>query len=68
MALGRGEPLAGRPLAEGVATAAIAAEIARDRGVEAPIVETVDRLLTGDVSIREAVHALMTRPLKNEAE
>jgi glycerol-3-phosphate dehydrogenase (NAD(P)+) len=68
VALGRGEPLAGRPLAEGVATAAIAAEIARDRGVEAPIVETVDRLLTGDVSIREAVHALMTRPLKNEAE
>ncbi|MCB1435313.1 MAG: NAD(P)H-dependent glycerol-3-phosphate dehydrogenase, partial [Alphaproteobacteria bacterium] len=34
-ALGRGEELEGRPLAEGVATAAIAAEIAASRGIEA---------------------------------
>jgi glycerol-3-phosphate dehydrogenase (NAD(P)+) len=37
MALGRGESLANRPLAEGVATAGIAAKIARERNIEAPI-------------------------------
>ncbi|HEY4192432.1 MAG TPA: NAD(P)H-dependent glycerol-3-phosphate dehydrogenase, partial [Mesorhizobium sp.] len=36
LALGRGEELAGRPLAEGVPTAGIAARIALERGIDAP--------------------------------
>ncbi|KRA00154.1 glycerol-3-phosphate dehydrogenase [Mesorhizobium sp. Root157] len=68
LALGRGEPLAGRPLAEGVATAAIAARIAAERGVDAPIIMATAAILDGSVTIGEAVSALMARPLKNETE
>jgi glycerol-3-phosphate dehydrogenase (NAD(P)+) len=66
LALGKGENLAGRPLAEGVATAAIAATIARDRDIEAPIVDAVDRILAGEIAIKDAVAELMSRPLKSE--
>jgi glycerol-3-phosphate dehydrogenase (NAD(P)+) len=66
LALGRGENLEGRPLAEGVATAGIAARIARDRRIEAPIIAAVDALLSGRIAITDAVAALMARPLKSE--
>ncbi|MCV3239122.1 NAD(P)H-dependent glycerol-3-phosphate dehydrogenase [Mesorhizobium sp. ZC-5] len=68
LALGKGEDLAGRPLAEGVATAGVAAKIARERGVEAPIVDAVDRILAGEIAIRDAVAELMSRPLKSETD
>lgn len=68
LALGKGENLAGRPLAEGVATAGIAAKIARERGIEAPIVDAVDRILAGEIAIRDAVAELMSRPLKSETD
>lgn len=68
LALGRGESLEGRPLAEGASTAGIAARIAREKGVDAPIIEAVDRILCGKVSIAEAVVALLARPLKSEQE
>ncbi|MEW9805865.1 NAD(P)H-dependent glycerol-3-phosphate dehydrogenase [Mesorhizobium sp. ZMM04-5] len=67
LALGRGESLAGRPLAEGVATAGIAATIAGRRGIEAPIISAVAAILAGSITINEAVSALMTRPLRAEA-
>lgn len=67
LALGRGESLAGRPLAEGVATAGIAAKIARERDIEAPIISAVAAILAGRITINEAVSALMTRPLRAEA-
>lgn len=68
LAVGRGESLEGRPLAEGVATAAITASIARERNVDAPIVSTVAQILDGAMTIQEAVAALMSRPLRHEAE
>jgi glycerol-3-phosphate dehydrogenase (NAD(P)+) len=68
MALARGEPLRDRPLAEGVATAGIAAELARERGIEAPIVGAVALLLKGELTIDKAVAALLSRPLKSETE
>ena len=55
LALGRGDPLDGRPLAEGVATTAIAARIARERGIDAPIIHAVHRLLQGVITVDEAV-------------
>ena len=67
LALGRGESLEGRPLAEGVATAGIAAKIARERDIEAPIISAVAAILAGKITINEAVSALMTRPLRAEA-
>jgi glycerol-3-phosphate dehydrogenase (NAD(P)+) len=68
MALGRGESLHNRPLAEGEATAGIAARIARERGIEAPITDAVEAILEGRMSIKKAVEALMSRPLKSETE
>lgn len=66
MALGRGEQRSGRPLAEGVPTAAIAARLAAARGIEAPITAATAAILAGRLSIRDAVAQLMTRPLKSE--
>ena len=65
-AMGRGEDLAGRPLAEGVHTAGIAAKLARDHGLDAPIITAVDAILTQRMSIDAAMVALMSRPLKTE--
>src|SRR5690606_8348361 len=67
-ALGRGESLDGLKLAEGVATAGIAARIAGEKGVEAPIIGAVDAILSGATTIGEAVAALMARPLKSETD
>jgi len=66
MALGAGRPLEGLPLAEGVATAPIAAEICAKRGIDAPIVAAVTALLARHLTIDEAVTALLNRPLKTE--
>nr|MBA3446119.1 glycerol-3-phosphate dehydrogenase [Pseudaminobacter sp.] len=68
LALGRGENLTGRPLAEGVATAAIAASVVRERGIDAPIIGAAAQILDGAITINEAVSALMSRPLRNEAD
>jgi glycerol-3-phosphate dehydrogenase (NAD(P)+) len=69
--LGRGEPLdrilAGREVAEGVPTAQAASELARRHGVEMPITFTIEGILAGKITPREAVPALMTRTLKEEA-
>lgn len=66
LALGRGEDLTGRPLAEGVATAGIAAELAARHGIEAPIIAAVAQILARHITIDEAMEALLSRPLKNE--
>ncbi|PRD44456.1 glycerol-3-phosphate dehydrogenase [Phyllobacterium phragmitis] len=66
MALGAGETLQGRPLAEGVATAPIAAEICAKRNIDAPIITAVSALLARHLTIDEAVAALLNRPLKTE--
>ena len=66
-ALARGEDLSHRPLAEGVFTASIAAKIAREHGIDAPIIAAVDGILSGRLAIGDAIDALMTRPLKAEA-
>ncbi|MBX3579151.1 MAG: NAD(P)H-dependent glycerol-3-phosphate dehydrogenase [Rhizobiaceae bacterium] len=66
--LGRAGPRDGLPLAEGVATCAAAARIARERSVEAPIIVATDLLLRGEMTIRDAVSSLMTRPLRGEDE
>jgi glycerol-3-phosphate dehydrogenase (NAD(P)+) len=68
LALGRGDLPADRTLAEGVATTAIAARIARERGVDAPIIRVAHRLLQGVITVDEAVANLMTRPLRSEDE
>ena len=46
----------------------IAARIAADHAIDAPIIAAVAAILDGTLTIREAVAALMTRPLKTENE
>jgi glycerol-3-phosphate dehydrogenase (NAD(P)+) len=68
-AIGRGEKpaVSEGPLAEGAFTAPVLVELARKKGVDMPIAETVDALLAGRVGIDEAIALLLARPLKAEA-
>ncbi|HUM02546.1 MAG TPA: NAD(P)H-dependent glycerol-3-phosphate dehydrogenase [Thermoanaerobaculia bacterium] len=56
----------GGEVAEGVATAAVLVELARSVNVEMPIAESVGEILSGQVSPKDALRALMTRRLKQE--
>jgi glycerol-3-phosphate dehydrogenase (NAD(P)+) len=53
-------------LAEGVFTAPVLLEMARDRGVEMPISAAVAALLAEKLSVSEAIESLLTRPLRAE--
>lgn len=66
MALGRGDDLAGLKLAEGVHSAGMAARLAEERGIEAPIIRAVAEILAGRLAVDEAVRDLLARPLKRE--
>jgi len=67
--LGRGE----RPdaiaagLAEGVFTAPVLLEMARDRSIDMPISAAVAALLSGKMTLETAIGSLLTRPFKAEA-
>lgn len=65
-ALGRGESVAGLKLAEGVHSAGVAARLAEERGIDAPIIRTVAAVLAGDLSVDAAVRDLLARPLRRE--
>jgi glycerol-3-phosphate dehydrogenase (NAD(P)+) len=67
--LGRGESAAAATagtLTEGVATAPVLVALARAGGVEMPIAEAVEAVLTGRITLDRAVGELMQRPLKKE--
>jgi glycerol-3-phosphate dehydrogenase (NAD(P)+) len=69
LALGRGETLAAAMahaggVVEGVATAP--ALVARAAGVDLPVCAGVAALLAGQVSLRDLITALMSRPTRDE--
>lgn len=51
---------------EGAATARAVAAIARARGIEMPVTQSVAQVIDGKHSIAEAVKILLSRPLKEE--
>ena len=53
---------------EGAATAPVAVELGRRRGIELPIAEQVTAVLEGRTTVREAMAALLGRPPTSEAE
>ncbi|MCB0317771.1 MAG: NAD(P)-dependent glycerol-3-phosphate dehydrogenase [Bdellovibrionales bacterium] len=53
-------------VAEGLRTAPIVLEIAKEKGIEVPITEQVNLLIQGRVSPEDMVKNLVTRPLKKE--
>lgn len=71
MALGAGRRTqdilaGGAKLAEGVATAPVAAALAKSLSVDAPLIEAVDAFVAGRADIATIVAGLMSRPLKRE--
>jgi glycerol-3-phosphate dehydrogenase (NAD(P)+) len=55
-----------KALAEGAATAHIAASLAAKHHLDAPIIAAISALIKGQTNISDAVAALMARPLKEE--
>ena len=69
VALGKGEAAstaAHGKLAEGVFTAPVLLEMARDKGVDMPISAAVAAVLAGELTVDAAIESLLTRPLKSE--
>jgi glycerol-3-phosphate dehydrogenase (NAD(P)+) len=71
IALGQGETLDAvlsnrTSVAEGVPTAAATLELAKNRGVDMPIVEAVAAVLDDHLSVDQAILDLLARPLKTE--
>jgi glycerol-3-phosphate dehydrogenase (NAD(P)+) len=65
IAVGHGDP-AKAVLAEGVFTAPVLVEMAKEKGVDMPIATGVADILAGRASVDEAVEALLTRPFRAE--
>ena len=71
MALGAGRRTAdilagGAKLAEGVATAAVAAALTRSLGVDTPLIDAVEAVVSGKADIATVLAGLMSRPLRRE--
>ncbi|MGB9066111.1 MAG: NAD(P)H-dependent glycerol-3-phosphate dehydrogenase [Pseudolabrys sp.] len=69
VALGKGEKpdtAAHGKLAEGIFTAPVLLEMARQRHVEMPISGAVAAVMSGKMSVDEAIESLLARPLKPE--
>jgi glycerol-3-phosphate dehydrogenase (NAD(P)+) len=69
VALGKGEKpdtAAHGKLAEGVFTAPVLLEMAREKNVEMPIAGAVAAVLSGKMNVDAAIESLLTRPLRSE--
>ncbi|BBB10188.1 NAD(P)H-dependent glycerol-3-phosphate dehydrogenase [Sphingopyxis sp. EG6] len=69
--LGRGEDAATlmadrRTVAEGAFSAPVVAAAARADGIDMPICDTVAQLVAGETRVADAIHALLSRPLRSE--
>ncbi len=51
---------------EGVATALAVAKLAQEQGLGLPLTQAVASLLSGDITVAQAVDALLARPLRKE--
>jgi glycerol-3-phosphate dehydrogenase (NAD(P)+) len=72
LALGEGKSLAEvlgarHSVTEGVATAPVLRQLARARGIEMPISEAVAAVVEGEISVDEAILALLMRPVRAES-
>jgi glycerol-3-phosphate dehydrogenase (NAD(P)+) len=69
--IGEGRPAAElladrRTVAEGAFTAPVLARLARERGVEMPIVDAVDALIAGRATVEQVLGELLARPPRPE--
>ncbi|MBI3701461.1 MAG: NAD(P)-dependent glycerol-3-phosphate dehydrogenase [Afipia sp.] len=68
MALGRGERPSRDKLSEGEFTAPVLVELARDKKVDMPVANAVAAVLSGALTVNEAIEMLLTRPFKAEGQ
>ena len=69
VALGKGEKVdtaAHGKLAEGIFTAPVLIEMAHEKSIDMPISAAVAAVLSGKISVDEAIESLLTRPIKSE--
>jgi glycerol-3-phosphate dehydrogenase (NAD(P)+) len=66
MTLGRGEQPSRDKLAEGEFTAPVLIELAASQDIDMPVSKAVAAILSGTVTIDEAIESLLTRPFKAE--
>jgi glycerol-3-phosphate dehydrogenase (NAD(P)+) len=71
LGIGQGRPAAEllanrKTVAEGAFTAPVLARLAREKGIDMPIVDAVDALVAGRASVDQVLDALLTRPPKSE--
>mgnify|MGYP001820216308 CR=1 FL=1 len=66
LGLGRGEAGARNATIEGKATARAVIDVARTLGIDMPIAGLVLAMVSGTITIEQAVEALLSRPLKEE--
>ncbi|MEZ0169048.1 NAD(P)H-dependent glycerol-3-phosphate dehydrogenase [Microvirga sp. TS319] len=67
--LGQGmgvQAASGGKLVEGATTAGALVALAREKGIDMPIAEAVEKILSGAWTLDEAVDVLMNRPIKSE--
>jgi len=73
LSLGRGKSMADTlaemtQVAEGVKTTKVAKQLAEKIGVAAPITDAMYAIMHAGVPVREAIHALMARPIRSERD
>ena len=66
MALGSGAAFDAKTTVEGVATAQAIGQIARTLSLDMPVSTMVARLIGQEISLDQAIHSLMSRPLRKE--
>jgi glycerol-3-phosphate dehydrogenase (NAD(P)+) len=72
LGIGEGRPVAElladrRTVAEGAFTAPVLARLARDKGVDMPIVDAVARLLAGEAGVEQVLGDVLARPPRAES-
>lgn len=72
MGIGQGRPAAElmsnrTTVAEGAFTAPVLARLAKEKGVDMPIVDAVNALIAGHADVDQVLGALLSRPSKSEA-
>jgi len=55
-----------KTIAEGAFTAPVLARLAREKGIDMPVVDAVDALISGRANVDQVLEALLSRPLKSE--
>jgi glycerol-3-phosphate dehydrogenase (NAD(P)+) len=56
-----------KTVAEGAFTAPVLARLAKEKGIDMPIVDAVDALVAGRANVDQVLDALLSRPPKPEA-